>query len=167
MRFREDEIVFERRLLEAAQHTIGATITHERVHATFQPEAVIENTVRGLLVRLQQYMATDRLVSDEHEVEAWVDIPWEATVMVEIPNGWVRRLLRRPTRKFWKDVGGHIKQRATITIHLAHLAQFPDAQISWPRVMGRPVRVTEVSTRTDPRWSQEVDLGHADQPIVY
>ena len=96
-------------VLEPLRFAVTRRVSREMLQG-LGVDAVSDWVGDQLVVSMRKELLTHRLLTDEAQVHATgtvrtTELP--TSVLVEIPNGWWRRVLRRPTRTLWADVVGN------------------------------------------------------------
>lgn len=138
-------------------------MSHQAVsHMSFETGVdVMRDTI---IARIKADVLRHKVLEDHAEVPVVGHIETTRVpryVMIEVPNGWVRKLFRRRTRKMWAPVIGnaaHIDTPDTIevlgsaVVKAEYFQTFPEAMV-YPQSLGNPVVMVTRSQPSD--WAPE------------
>lgn len=162
-----DESPYHELLLERLKFAATQMVSREFMHGT-HVRVVADRFADRVLLTMTKEVLAHRLLADEAQVPVVGKIRTDQlprSVMVELPNGWVRRLLRRPTRKLWCDVVGdaayrdlpdEIEVRGTATVRATYFRTFPEAQFEYPHNLGAVRMLVQASDPYD--WNPEAQV---------
>lgn len=134
-------------LLEKMRFLARCLVSEEFLRTT-QFAVSADYMTRGLIAGVTKEVLSHRVLADEAEVDVvgWVRCEDVRSVMVEIPNGWMRRLLRRRTRKVWAHVIGdatvidpdaeEIRVVGKATVRAEYFRTFPEPTFTYPPELG-------------------------------